>query len=645
MIPSTTRPGLFRRAALASVCVLALQAGLALSAAPARAQEAATAVQDVEIGPLGFVFGDTTVSAEKVTVSGTRLSKDDLLAILRSDSKEPWTARLRRLDAGSLTIPALRTERSVGGRRQSVIYKDVWAKGVHGGRIAELTASGATLAIEGGGEGETKVPGGTGSYGKIRAEEVDLTALSRLYAEAGDGKGPWLKAYAGFSVDDVAFTDDRGTVVRVAHTAGRDLAGRQIPATWGAALGALTAPDLAEADAARRGKVAGMSADLAEAVSVGSVEATGFSVHETKGEAPIDIAAERLAYAAEGAEAGTSLSGLTFASGATRGSLAKLSLSGFSLAPTIAALRRIASDSAQAPKPGAGGEAKEAQKGAEAAEASEADLRRLTPMLGTLTLTGLALEVPAEEAPAASAAADPLTRGRELAQKKPAEPLRIGLRGGTLSFGPPKDGVPAESRIALTGLTLPASAVSGVPGLGSLGFYGYRDLDLDLGADTAWDEPSKELKLSGVTLSGKDMGRLRIDATLGGIGPEVFDPDAAVSGFAMLSATAKALDLTLENGGLFDRFITAQAKHLSLKPDELRKEYVTASVIGVPVILGNSAAAKAIGAAMGKFVTKPGTLSISAKAKNGAGLGVVDFSTAPTPAAVLDKLEVNAKAE
>lgn len=113
----------------------------------------------------------------------------------------------------------------------------------------------------------------------------------------------------------------------------------------------------------------------------------------------------------------------------------------------------------------------------------------------------------------------------------------------------------------------------------------------------------------------------------------------------MLSATAKALDLTLENGGLFERFIDAQAKVLSLKPDELRKEYVTASVIGVPVILGNSAAAKAIGAAMGKFVAKPGTLSISAKAKSGDGLGMVDVSTAPTPAAVLDKLEVNAKAE
>lgn len=131
---------------------------------------------------------------------------------------------------------------------------------------------------------------------------------------------------------------------------------------------------------------------------------------------------------------------------------------------------------------------------------------------------------------------------------------------------------------------------------------------------------------------------------LGGIGPEVFDPDAGVSGFAMLSATAKALDLTIENTGLFERFIAAQAKVLSLKPEELKQEYVTASTLGVPAILGNSADAKAIGAAMGQFVTKPGTLSLSVRPKNGTGIGMLEFGAAPTPSAVLDRLNVDAKA-
>ena len=77
---------------------------------------------------------------------------------------------------------------------------------------------------------------------------------------------------------------------------------------------------------------------------------------------------------------------------------------------------------------------------------------------------------------------------------------------------------------------------------------------------------------------------------------------------------------------------------------ELRKEYVTASLLGVPIILGNSAAAKGIGAAMGQFVMKPGKLVVHAKSKEPAGIGFIDLGAARSPAAVLDRLEVEAKA-
>ena len=64
----------------------------------------------------------------------------------------------------------------------------------------------------------------------------------------------------------------------------------------------------------------------------------------------------------------------------------------------------------------------------------------------------------------------------------------------------------------------------------------------------------------------------------------------------------------------------------------------------MPIILGNSAAAKGIGAAMGQFVMKPGKLVVHAKAKEPAGIGFIDLGAARSPAAVLDRLEVEAKA-
>ena len=623
-----TRRPVLTRALLAPACAAGLLAAPVPSpfALPAAAQEAASAVQDLVIENVTLPFGETSVSAPRVAVSGTRLSKEELLAIFQGDAKENWGTRLQRLDAGSLTMPELRVERR-GDKRQVVTYRDVTARNVHGGRISELTAAGATLSVEGGAGQPAKA---SGSYGKIRAEEVDLTALARLYAEAGTARSGFQRLYASLAAENIAFIDERGTTVSIARLTGRDLAGRQTPATWSGAVESLAGADLSQPDPGKRARAAGLIADLAESVSVGSLEASDIAVKEVKGADPLNFAIGRFAYTGNGAEAGVSLADVVFGSAEARGKIGRLGLTGFSLEPTIATLRRLAKGAPdKPPNPEKPGEKAAPVPPPTDPAAQEAELRRLTPVIGTLTLSDLNLDLAGQNA-------DPALK---------AAPMPIGVRGGSITFAPPKDGVPTASRLSLSGVTLPASAVESVPGLGSLGLYGYRDLDLDVIADTAWNEGTKELSFNEVSLTGKDMGRLRLNATLGGIGPDVFDPDAAVSGFAMLSATAKALDLTLENGGLFDRFITAQAKTLSLKPDELRKEYVTASVIGVPVILGNSAAAKAIGAAMGKFVSKPGTLSISAKAKNGDGLGMVDVSTAPTPAAVLDKLEVNAKAE
>ncbi|KQT86912.1 hypothetical protein [Methylobacterium sp. Leaf466] len=634
------RPNLTRAAGL-SVCLIALMGagpGLHGVLSPAVAQEAASAVQDVTLQDVVLPLGGTVLTAPRLTVSGTRLSKDDVVALLKPGPGAPWPARLARLDAASLTIPELRVSYVEGGpARQGVVYRDVVAKDVRAGRIAELTASGASVSVTGGPRT------GTGTYGRIEARDVDLVTLSRLYGEPGDGKGAMQRIYGVVSLSDVAYVDDRGTALRIARIEGRDMSGRQTPATWAGAFQSLTGLDLdREAldtmSPAERARLTGMAADLVDSVAIGALEATGLSLQETRDKA-VDLSIARFTMGA----AGASFEDIGFSGGGARSRIGRLSLSGFSLAPTVAALRRL---SALTTPP------------------SDDDLRRLTPTIGTLAVQNVAIDLPAETVPAEpppAAARVPVDRppglGGDLRAGPPAMPApspvpapvvlpaaHVGLRDATMSFGTPKDGVPTAGRLSLSGLTLPSAAVAGIPGLGSLGQYGYRDLDLDAVAESSWDEAARELKVREISVSGKEMGTLRLNGTVGGIGPEVFDADAAVSGYAWLSATAKALDLTIENTGLFERFITAQSKVLSLKPEELTQEYATASAFGVPAILGGSANAKAIGTAMAQFVAKPGRLFLSARPKNGTGLGVIDFSAAPNPGAVLDRLDVTAKA-
>ncbi|MDP4002977.1 hypothetical protein [Methylobacterium sp. NEAU K] len=627
------------RSTLAATCALVLLAGAA-SPAPLAAQEGAAAVQDVTVTDVMLPLGGTLLKAPKLTASGTRLSKEDLAAILRPDSSEAWEARLARLDAGSLTIPVLTSEHAgPGDDRQTVTYRDVVARDVRSGRVGELTAAGATVSAVAGPNR------GTGTYGQVRATDLDLTALSRLYTVPGDGKGPVQRVYGTIQVSDVTYSDARGTTVKIARLNGRDLGARQVPDGWNGAFEIVAAGFQGPKD---RRPFADSAADLIEASALGSLEMHGLSVSDSDPRGPILFEIDRAAYAATGPDAGTVLENVSLSRGSLRAHLGRLALTGVSLAPTVAALRAAAAD--PEPRPGF----------------SDAEMHRLTPALGGLTLSDLSVDLPPDtgppkivprdpHVPSRGAAPDPTkSASAKLSEPKPGDPLavtiappstpRVALRAAALSFGPLQDGLPSASRLTLTGLSLPADLVAGAPIIGALPAYGYRDLDLDVVADAALDEKARDLSIREVSVSGRDIGTVRLTGTLGGIGPELFSGSLPAATMLMFSGSAKNLDVTVENAGLFERFLAAQSKDLSLKPDELRKEYVTASLLGVPVILGNTPAAKGLGAAMGQFVMKPGKLVVRAKSKEPAGIGFIDIGAARSPAAVLERLDVDAKA-
>ena len=625
------------RSALAAAGVSVLL-GIA-SPAPIIAQEGAAAVQDVTVTDVVLPLGGALLRAPKLTASGTRLSKEELAGILRSDSAVPWEARLARLDAGSLTIPVLTSENvGTGDNRQTVTYRDVVARDVRAGRVGELTAAGATVSAVAGPNR------GSGTYGQVRATDLDLAALSRLYTVPGDGKGPIQRVYGTIQVSDVAYADARGTTVKIARLSGRDLGGRQVPDGWNGAFAIVAAGFQEGSD---RRAFAAAAADLIEASALGGLEMQGFSVSDANPKGPVLFEIGRAAYAASGPEAGTILDNLTVSRGSLRARIGRLALAGASLAPTVAALQGFAAE----PTAGAG--------------FSDVEMRRLTPKLGNLTVTDLAIELPVESdgenppregriptratgpeaaRPGAGKAPDVRVADPLAVTVSPQPPRRIALREGALALGPPSNGVPSTSRLSLSGLNLPADLLAGAPIVGMLPAYGYQNLDLDIVADATLDEKARDLTLREITVTGRDIGSVRLTGTLGGIGPELFSGTLPAATMVMFSGSAKTLDLTVENAGLFERFLAAQSKDLSLKPDELRKEYVTASLLGVPIILGNGAAAKGIGAAMGQFVMKPGKLVLHAKAKEPSGIGFIDLGAARSPAAVLDRLDVDAKA-
>ncbi len=634
------------RAALGVVACATLAAALPAAvppfAGPALAQQPPAPTATVALDAVVLPLGPVTLKAPTLELRGTALSRDEARAILDPAGPAPWRTRLERLSAREIVIPVLRVEQPAGGRVQVAVYHDVVARDVTAGRIGILEAGGATLTVEGPG------PDAAGAYGRLSARELDLPGLARLLTEPGGPDAAPIRVYAGVTAEDIALTGPDGAAFRIARIDARDLTGRPTTIPWGETVRAL-AEGAGRKDAPERSRMAGLAADLIDGLGIGGLEISGLTLAAPGGPAagpgakPVLASLARLTYGPEGEAkpgAGTTAAGqpglgemraegLAVEAPAGRVALKGLTLSGLSLKPVLEGLRRAA-----------------------AGPLDPAEMRRYAPALARIAVESLDVDLPAQGSPAQGSPVQGSPTPGSPAQGPGADPLRqasgplrFALRGGSLAMSEVRDGVPTASRLTIDGLTGAVPPDTTAPLLSDLAGLGYTGLDLSGTVDARWDEAARELTFKDVTLTGKDMGTARITGTIGGIGKEVFDPEPMVSSLALLGASAKSLALTLENGGLFQRFVDQQAKAQSLKPEELQREYGTAAMLGIPAVLGGSPSAKALGQAVSRFVVKPGRLSVSAAAKDPAGLGLIDFSTAPSPGKIFDRLTVTATAE
>ncbi|MET7247255.1 hypothetical protein ABZT49_28290 [Methylobacterium sp. EM32] len=612
------------RAALGALACATLTAALPVRppfAGPALAQTTPTqdaAAQGAAVGatvaldevvlPLGLV----TLKAPKLELRGTALSRDEARAILDPAGPAPWRTRLDKISAREIVIPVLRVEQPTGGRVQVAVYHDVVARDVAAGRIGTLEAGGATLTVEGPG------PDAAGAYGRLSAREIDLPGLARLFTETGGPDAAPIRIYGGVTAEDIALTNPDGASLRIARIDARDLTGRPTTIPWAESVRALAegaGGGNGNSTGPERSRLSGLAADLIDGIGVGGLEISGVTFAAPGGGKrpnPVQASLARVTYGLEDGAGRMRAEGLSVDAPAGRVALKGLTLSGLSLKPVLEGLRRAA-----------------------AGPLEQAELRRYAPGIGRIAVEALDVDLPAQPS-ADNPQQDPL---------KAAGPMRFAVRNADLAMSDLRDGVPTASRLAFDGFTCAVPPGTTAPVLADLAGLGYTSLDLSGTAETRWDEAAREVIVKNVTLTGKDMGTARITGTIGGIGKEVFDPEPMVSSLALLGASAKSLGLTLENGGLFQRFVDQQAKAQSLKPEELQREYGTAAMLGIPAVLGGSPSAKALGQAVSRFVVKPGRLSVSAAAKDPAGLGLMDFSTAPSPGKIFDRLTVDATAE
>ncbi len=550
-----------------------------------------------------FGFGSATYEAKRIDLAGVTSSRADIEALLSSSSSQPFAERLAKVSARQISIPELKVRQTIGPETQETTHRNVVLTDVVQGRVGQATAETTGAAIS---DGKTTF---SVSYGRMTVSDVDLPTFTRLYeTKASDASAPLTRIHGAFSIDDINLVDKDGASLKVARVAGRDFMGRPTKDSWAGTtelFAQLGAKDELTSD--EESLFVSVLAEFLTAFDIGHVEASGFELKDVSEGSTGRI--RRLAYtAATGSQpADARAEGFEVAdkNGAVR--IETLSLTGFSIKPTLEALKSTSPEALRELDPTA--------------------MRALLPTLGTLRVAGVDID----------------TLNKDEGRK--SERVKATVGEFEFTADQPFKAVPTNVRLGFRNLAMTLPAESQEDGIKDLIALGYQNLDLSFMLAASWNEVTSELTLREVSAEGRGMGSVNLTGTLSNVSRDVFDPDTAVASVALVDAKAKSVDLTVQNAGLFERYLDKTAKEQKTTPESLRRTYGTAAAVAIPAIIGNSDQAKTLSQAIARFIAKPGRLTINAQAKDPNGLGVADLMTLTEPADALRKLNITAKVE
>jgi hypothetical protein len=571
-----------------------------------KAAEGVAGGNSVTLDNLTLDYGGAVVRVPKIEFSGASLTRAELLALFDKNATEPLSPRLAKLSAKRVSVPELVVEQQVGPQRQVTRYRNLVASDIVSGRAASIVSEGAAFEAKG---SDADV---TGTMGRLAATDLDLAGPIRVYTErAGETRSELKRLYGAFSLDDFTVTTEKGVRVKVAKVAGKDFFARQTKQSLMElikGLGTLETPE--KPSAADQAKMFATVAEFYDAMQMGLVEATGIEISDPNKKEPVAGRIARISYTGgkAGQPADMRMERMEIGSDKGKARIDLIAFTGFSFESTIAGMRTLGTKPLQ--------------------DVDVASLRSLVPTIGTIQFSGVDFDVPNEKA------------------KEPkAENIKFSVKSMEITADKPLNGIPTNLRLGMEGFHFPLPPDTTEEGLKDLVAMGYKALDLSWMTAASWNEAANELQVREVSLRGAEMGSASLKGVLGSVSKDVFNPDSAIALVALLGATVKNADVTIQNGGLVEKLLAREARKQNKTPEQLRTELGAAAAVAIPAMLGNSPSAKSIGQAVARFAAKPGKLTISAATKDPAGLGVADLATLGEPAAILGKLDVTATAE
>jgi hypothetical protein len=566
-----------------------------------------------------FTFGSTSYEAKRIEFSGLTSTRADIDALLASGS-EPFATRLTRINARQITIPELKLTQKLGPETSSGVYKNIVLTDIVQGRVGQTMAETAAIDVT---EGKDRT---SLTYGRMSIADLDLKTLATVYETKAETVSDALtKVHGAFSIDDLGLVDGKGLKLKAARLSGRDFMARPTKDSWSGTAAFLAEigqkKELSDEDHARMMPVA---ADMLSAFDIGFVEMTGLEMKvppeamkakkARQGKVTeLTLKLGRIAYTSATAAQPSDIrmEGFEIFDEGGRMSAASTSLTGFSFQTTLNAMRGVEIKTFE--------------------ELDAETLRAFVPTLGTLRISGLDLDVPKED------------EGDKSKGKKP-ERIKAHAEDFELTADKPFNGVPTNVRIRLQGFSVPLPENSKDDGFKDLLALGYKSFTLGTNLEANWNEATNEVAFS-YAFDSQNMARTSISGLLGNVTKEVFNPDTDAAMIASMDARTKSMKVEIQNHGLVDVYLAQMAKEQKTTPEALRKSFSTMAGSVIPTILGESEQGKAVGQAVARFIEKPGRLTIDARSKDPAGLGILQLMAIANNPTALDSLNITAMAE
>ncbi|MBY0611779.1 MAG: hypothetical protein K2P80_06310 [Beijerinckiaceae bacterium] len=605
----------------------ALALGMATATGPlmlvsgtgALAQPAPMVVENVRI-PGGLY----TFRIPRIEITGANFSKEELLAVLAGTGPAPLSKRIAAMSFSEAIIPELIQETDMAGDVSRTVYRDVKLANAVNGSIGSIVSAAATIEsrneVRNAKTGKIEPTVLAGSFEKVAVENLDIAASVRAFGEVSDdAAAPLLRIYSTYKAENFkvggTIPDGRMTF-SAASIAGREFKAR--PGKTGlfdfAAIIKET-PDVEDMDDDEKRRFFTSLLQFFTNLDFGTTSirdlALTIDIDETaqtrrsKPDQPGSVAFKVANLTIGGADSNMHVDGVTMTipQESAEIGLSSYDVQGFSFKPTLDRLKEMVD---------AGKFDEEDWK--------SVDPREFMPVFGSIAMKGFTFSAPKMNGV-------------------------LSLASQEVALGQQIKGVPTFFSYSIRGLSFPIPETSDDPQLSLLNDLGIKRLDLSAVLASSWDEGSKEIRVTEISIKDERLGALRFSGVIGNVQKEFFTSSLSTVQILALAMTARSAELRIENGGIVDVIVKDRARVTGKSDAETRAAAIADLRRDLVAAIGDLPATRAVIEGATKLINGGRALTIKVKARNDLGLGMMDFIAAAKPAEIVEKVDIEVIAE